>query len=220
VARNTIKAILNDHGIAPVPERGTNTPWKPFLAAHWDGLAAADFFTVEVLTMGGLVRYVVFFVMKLKTRAVEIAGITREPDEAWMAQVARNLTDAGDGFLRGVQYLILDRDPLYTAAFRRLLRGSGVKPLVLPAWSPNLNAFAERFVGSVKSECLERIVPLGEGHLRGAVQAFVQHYHEERPHQGLGNRPITPKTAAIGTGPVTCRALLGGVLKFYYREAA
>jgi putative transposase len=117
VARNTIKAILKDHGIAPAPARGTNTPWKTFLAAHWDGLAAADFFTVEVLTMGGLVRYVVFFVMKLKTRAVEIAGITREPDEAWMAQVARNLTDAGDGFLRGVQYLILDRDPLYTAAF-------------------------------------------------------------------------------------------------------
>jgi transposase InsO family protein len=166
VARNTIKAILKDHGIEPAPERGTNTPWRTFLAAHWDGLAAADFFTVEVLTMGGLVRYVVFFVMKLKTRAVEIAGIAREPDEAWMAQVARNLTDVGDGFLRGVQYLILDRDPLYTAAFRRLLRGSGVKPLVLPGWSPNLNAFAERFVQSAKSECLERIVPLGERHLR------------------------------------------------------
>jgi putative transposase len=219
VARNTIKAILNDHGIEPAPERGTNTPWKTFLAAHWDGLAAADFFTVEVLTMGGLVRYVVFFVMKLKTRAVEIAGITREPDEAWMAQVARNLTDAGDGFLRGVQYLILDRDPLYTAAFRRL-RGSGVKPLVLPAWSPNLNAFAERFVESAKSECLERIVPLGEGHLRAAVRAFVQHYHEERPHQGLDNELIAPKTTSIGTGPVRCRARLGGVLKFYHREAA
>src|SRR5260221_1781216 len=123
VARNTIKAILKDHGIEPAPERGTNTPWKTFLAAHWDGLAAADFFTVEVLTRRGLVCYVVFFVMNLKTRAVEIAGITREPDEAWMAQVARNLTDARDGFLRGAQYLILDRDPLYTAAFRRLLEG-------------------------------------------------------------------------------------------------
>jgi putative transposase len=84
-----------------------------------DGLAAADFFTVEVLTMGGLVRYVVFFVLKLNPRAVEIAGITRQPHEVWMTQVARNLTDTRDGFLRGVQYLILDRDPLYTAAFRR-----------------------------------------------------------------------------------------------------
>jgi putative transposase len=107
-----------------------------------------------------------------------------------------------------------------TAAFRRLLRGSGVKPLVLPAWSPNLNAFAERFVESVKSECLERIVPLGEGHIRAAVRAFVQHYHEGRPHQGLGNELIAPKTTSIGTGRVTCRARLGGVLKFYYRQAA
>jgi putative transposase len=157
--------------------------------------------------------------MKLKTRAVEIAGITRQPDEAWMTQVARNLTSAADGFLRDVQYLILDRDPLYTAAFRRLLRGSGVKPLVLPAWSPNLNAFAERFVASAKSECLERIVRLGEGHLRAAVRAFVEHYHEERPHQGLGNELIAPKTTAIGTGSVRCRARLGGLLKFYDRTA-
>ena len=146
IARNTIKAILKDHGIEPAPDRGTKTSWKTFLAAHWDSFAAADFFTVEVLTLRGLVRYVVFFVMKLKTRTVEIAGIICQPDEAWMTQVARNLTAAGDGFLRGIQYVILDRDPLYTTAFRRLLRDSGVKPLVLPAWSPNLNAFAERFV--------------------------------------------------------------------------
>ncbi len=190
VARNTIKAILKDRGIAPAPERGTHTPWKTFLAAHWDGLAAADSFTVEVLTLGGLVRYSVFFVMKLKTRAVAIAGITRHPNEIWMTQLARNLLDTRDGFLRGLQCLILDRDPLYSTAFRRLLRDGGVKPLLLPARSPNLNAFAERFVLSVKSECLDRIVPLGETHLRAAVRAFVAHYHEERPHQGLDNGRI------------------------------
>ncbi|HUC73711.1 MAG TPA: integrase core domain-containing protein, partial [Vicinamibacterales bacterium] len=185
--------------------------WKTFLAAHWEGLAAADFFTVEVLTLRGLVRYVVFFVMKLKTRTVEIAGITSEPDGAWMAQLARNLTDASDGFLRGVQYILLDRDPLYTAAFRRLLRDSGVKPVVLPAWSPNLNAFAERFVETAKSECLERMVLLGEPHLRAAVRAFMHHYHEERPHQGLGNELIAPKTTVIGTGRIECRQRLGGL---------
>ena len=220
VARNTIKAILKDHGIEPAPERRTKMPWKTFLAAHWDALAAADFFTVEVLTMAGLVRYVVLFVMKLKTRTVEIAGITSQPGGNWMTQVARNLTDADDGFLRGMEYLILDRDPLYTAAFRDLLRDGGVKPLLLPARSPNLNAFAERFVGSVKSECLDRIVPLGEKHLRAAVRAFVDYYHEERPHQGLGNELIAPKTTSLGPGPVRCRERLGGVLKFYYREAA
>jgi hypothetical protein len=142
VARNTIKAILTDHGIEPAPERCTKTPWKTFLAAHWDGLAAADFFTVEVLTMAGLVRYIVFFVMKLKTRTVEIAGITRQPHGDWMRQIARNLSDAHDGFLRDMHYVILDRDPLYTATFRDLLRDSGVKLLRLPAWSPNLKAYA------------------------------------------------------------------------------
>src|SRR5260221_2911159 len=89
-------------------------------------------------------------------------------------------------------------------------RGSGVKPLVLYAWSPNLNAFAERFVEAAKSECLERIVPLGEGHLRAAVRAFVQHYHGERPHQALGNELIAQTTMSIGTGTVACRARLGG----------
>jgi transposase InsO family protein len=195
-------------------------PWKTFLAAHWDGLAAADFFTVEVLTLRGLVRHVVFFVMKLKTRTVAIAGITREPDETWMMQVARNLTVAGDGFLHGMHHIILDRDPLYTTAFRRLLRNSGVRPLVLPARSPNLNAFAERFVESVTSECLDRLVLLGEGHLRTAVREFARHYHEERPHQGLDNELIAPTTTMIGTGRTKCRERLGGLLKFYYREAA
>src|SRR6516225_1786568 len=220
VARNTLKAILKDHGIEPAPERGTTMSWKTFLAAHWEGLAAADCFTVEVLTLRGVVRYVVLFVMTLKTRAVEIAGITSEPDGVWMTQLARNVTDSSDGFLRGVQYLILDRDPLYTNAFRRLLRDSGVTPLVLPAWSPNLNAFAERFVGSAKSECLDRMVLLGEPHLRAAVRAFMHHYHEERPHQGLGNKLLAPQTTVIGTDPIACRERLGGLLRFYYREAA
>jgi putative transposase len=219
-ARNTIKAILKDHGIEPAPRRRASMPWKTFLAAHWDSLAAADFFTVEVVTLRGLVRYVVLFVMKLKTRTVEIAGITSQPNETWMMQIARNLTGAGDGFLRGIQHIILDRDPLYTAAFRRLLRDSGVSPLVLPAWSPNLNAFAERFVESAKSECLDRMVLLSERHLQAAVREFVHHYHEERPHQGLGNELVAPKTTMIGAGQVKCRERIGGLLKFYYREAA
>ena len=122
-----------------------------------------------------------------------------------MTQVARNLTAAGDGFLRGIQYVILDRDPLYTTAFRRLLRDSGVKPLVLPAWSPNLNAFAERFVESAKSECLDRLVLLGEGHLRAASGNLSTIIMKERPHKGLGNTLIAPKMTVIGTGQMKCR---------------
>jgi putative transposase len=137
VARNTIKAILKNHGIDPAPERGTKTPWKTFLAAHWDGLAAADFFTVEVLTWRGLIRYVVFFVMTLKTRTVEIAGITSYPDESWMIQMARWLPPpraAPDSRPR----------PALFGHFRSLLRNSGVTVVRLPARSPNLNALAER----------------------------------------------------------------------------
>src|SRR5215471_16843933 len=112
IGRSTVERILRDSGIEPAPQRGERTSWGTFLATHWETLAAADFFTVEVLTMGGLVRYFVFFVMRLRTRTVEIAVITCQPNEAWMQQTAQKLTDAQDGFLRSVRYLLLDRDPL------------------------------------------------------------------------------------------------------------
>ena len=220
IGRSTVERILRDSGIEPAPQRGQRTAWGTFLAAHWDALAAADFFTVEVLTIGGLVRYFVFFVIRLKTRTVEIAGITCQPTEAWMTQIARNLTDSQGGFLRGMDHLILDRDPLFTAVFRRLLRDSGVKPLRLPARSPNLNAFAERFVLSIKSECLERMVLLGEAHLRTAALHYLAHYHRERPHQGLRNEVLVAHETILPNGPVERRQRLGGLLNFYYREAA
>jgi putative transposase len=221
IGRNTVKRILLEHGIEPAPERSKRTPWRTFLKAHWGAIAAADFFTVEVLTLGGLVRYSVFFVMELRTRRVHIAGITCQPCGAWMMQVARNLTDAIDGFLLDKHHIILDRDPLYTAAFRRMLKDSGVKVVRLPARSPNLNAQAERFVLSIKSECLNRMVPLGENHLRSAITEYVSHYHGERPHQGLDNRLIEPdETAGRSKGPIACRERAGGMLRYYYREAA
>ena len=117
IARNTVKRILHDQGIAPAPERNQRTPWKTFLQAHWEGLAAADLFTVEVLTLAGLRRYFVFFVIALKTRRVHIAGIHPQPAGRWMEQMARNLTDPVDGFLRTARQLIHDRDPLYTRVF-------------------------------------------------------------------------------------------------------
>ena len=222
IGRNTIKRILLDHGLEPAPERGKRVTWATFLKTHWGAIAAADFFTVEVLTLFGLVRYWVFFAIELKTRKVVVAGITAEPNGWWMLQIGRNLTECCDGFLRDTRYIILDRDPLYTAAFRQLLKDSGGKVVRLPARSPNLNAHAERFVLSVKSECLSRMVPLGEEHLRRAVREYVAHYHSERHHQGLGNRLIAPANtdAVVGTGPVRRRERLGGLLNFYYREAA
>jgi transposase InsO family protein len=221
IARTTIKTILGEHGIVPAPERRKRTPWKAFLKVCWEGLAAADFFTVEVLSLRGLVRYHVFFVMELRTRRVKIAGMTSQPNERWMMQLARNLTDVDDGFLKGKTHLILDRDPLYTAALRRMLRDEGVKAVRLPARSPNLNAHAERFVLSVKSGCLSRMIPLGEKHLRAAISEYLIHYHAERPHQGLEHRILIPDdTAGRCKGKIVCRERLGGMLRYYHRKAA
>jgi transposase InsO family protein len=183
-------------------------------------LAAIDFFSVEVLTRVGLVRYFVLFVIDLQTRRIEIAGIVKQPDGEWMKQIARNLTDADSGFLNGTRYLIHDRDPLFTG-FRKALEPSGVKDVKLPARSPDLNAYAERFVLSVKSECLSKIIPLGERHLRKAVKDYTEHYHQERNHQGLDNELIEKLIDGPDMdGMVHCRERLGGILNYYYRRAA
>src|SRR4029453_13201524 len=221
VAPKTGKRILHDHGIHPAPERSRHTPWKTFLLAHCPGLAAAGFFTVEVLTLGGLKRHLVFFVIELQTRRVQIAGIHPQAGGAWVEQMVRTLTDSVDGFLRTARYLIHDRDPLYTSVVADILTSAGIQPIRLPPRSPNLNAYAERFVRSIKEECLNRVVPLGEGRLRLLARQYVEHYHRERNHQGLDNRRLQhaalPQRAAT---TVQRRDRLGGLLSFYHREAA
>jgi putative transposase len=163
----------------------------------------------------------VLFLIELSTRRVEIAGITSEPDAAWMSQVSRNVTDVTDGFLTGKRFLIHDRDPLFTVAFRETLASAGVEAVRLPPRSPNLNAYAERFVRSVKESCLDRMILVGEALLRRAVREFIEHYHVERNHQGLGNRLIRPVVAPTqGHGLIVCRERLGGLLKYYHRPAA
>ena len=221
VGRNTVKRILAEHGLEPANERSKRMPWSTFLKAHWGVIAATDFFTVEVLTRHGLVRYFVLFVIDLKTRRVEIAGISHQPYDEWMKQMARNLTDAIDGFVRDTRFLIHDRDPLFSASFRATLGAVGVETVKLPARSPNLNAYAERFVRSIKSECLSRMIPLGENHLRASIRAFVAHYHLERNHQGLDNELICSAQDSLGSdGRIRCRERLRGTLRYYYRDAA
>lgn len=148
-----------------------------------------------------------------------IGGITLVPNTRWVDQMARNLVDAVSGFLNGKTHLIHDRDPLFTAKFRDILKSAGVETARLPARSPNLNAFAERFVLSIKSECLDRMVFIGERRLRRAIEEYVEHYHLERPHQGLGNTLIhgVPESP---NGAVQRRERLGGMLSSYYCEAA
>jgi transposase InsO family protein len=152
---------------------------------------------------------------------VHIAGISDQPHGRWLQQIARNLTDAEEGFLHSMKYLLVDRDPLHTEAFRGLLGDEGVDVKRMPPKSPNLRPHAERFVRSIKEECLSRMILLGERHLRRAVTEYGRHYHTERNHQGLGNELIIRlEMTATATDPVKCRKRLGGLLRYYYREAA
>jgi transposase InsO family protein len=176
---------------------------------------------VDVWTSRGLTRFAVLFLIDLSTRRIHIAGIASEPDAAWMSPMSRNLTDVGDGFLTGKRFLIHDRDPRFTLAFRETLATADVQVARLPPRSPNLNACAERFVRTIKESCLDRIILVGEPSLRRALSEFAEHYHHERNHQGLGNRLIVPLVAQPNDdGDLACRERLGGLLKYYHRPAA
>src|SRR4030095_14073 len=183
-ARGTIANVLKRNGIDPWPERGSRTQWSTFLKAHWKVLAAGDFLTVEVWTGRGPVTHYLPFVVSLADRVVNIAGITTRPDESWMLQIARNMTDSQSGALHAKRYLIIDRDNKYSERFRRVIRDSGTNVIRLSPMSPNLNAYAERFVRSIKDECLNRMIFVGQGSLRHAVIEYMAHYHTERNHQG------------------------------------
>jgi transposase InsO family protein len=221
VGRTTISNIFRENGIDPAPERGKRTTWSQFLKAHWNVLAAADFFTVEVWGPRGLVTFYVFFVIELATRRIEIAGITPGPSEPWMMQIGRNLTDPLDGALAEKRFLILDRDSKYSLAFRDLLKDARIEVVRLPYRSPNLNAYAERFVRSIKDECLSRMIFFGERSLRKATREYAAHYHRERNHQGIDNRLIEPgDRVESASSAIECVQRLGGMLRFYHRAAA
>src|SRR5215469_8484226 len=178
--------------------------------------------TVEVLTWRGLVTYYVLFFIDLESRRVSIAGITDHPEACWVRQVACNATWEGMGQLNGCRYLLHDRDAKFGVEFCETLAAGGMRCLRLPPRSPNLNAFAERWVRSVKEECLSHLILFGERSLRKALTQFQEHFHAERNHQGKGNVILFPTTdqAVPGrAGPVRCRERLGGLLRYYSRAA-
>jgi transposase InsO family protein len=224
VSHQTVKNILEEHGFDPAPARMGKTSWSDFIRSHTDCLLAADFFTTEVWTAFGLVTYYCLFFIHVGSRKVFIAGITRNPTDAWMRQAARNLTSNGCDLISRCRYLIRDRDTEFTAGFDMIMRSVGIEPLALPPRSPNLNAFAEGFVLSIKRECLDRMIFFGEASLRHAVTEYVEHHYlHERPHQGKNNLLLFPQHTSDSLprdGPVLCRERLGGLLKFYHREAA
>lgn len=212
---------MRRYGLPTAPERKRTTTWAAFVRTHLALLAGTDLFTAEVLTLRGLVTYYVLFFIHLESRRVDIAGLTVHPDEAWMKQIARSATMEGCGALRDCRYLLHDRDTKFTRSFRAILVSGQVKPLALPARSPNLNAYAERWVRSVKEECLSKIILFGERSLQRALSEYVDHFHAERNHQGKGNVLLFPlATNRQREGPVRCRERLGGLLRYYHRQTA
>jgi putative transposase len=218
VARSTIATILKTAGISP-PSGKRPTSWRAFPRAHWDALVAAEFFTTEVWTVRGLVTYYVVFAIELHSRRVHIVGCTPHRNEPVMLQIARHLTDPTDGVPGGQRVLICDRDRKWSSAVRQLFDTSGVRVVQIPLRAPNCNAYAERFVRSIKEECPVRVIPLGERHLRRSLTEFLTHYHGERPHQGLGNELIEGTGRQPRDGPVRRRLRVGGLLSYYYRAA-
>jgi putative transposase len=217
VVRSTIAAVLKEHGIRPVPGRPSS--WRTFLRAHWGEIAGADFFTTAVWTARGLVTYYTLFVLDLKSRRVHLAGSTPNPDATFMTQAAPHLIDAVDGFLAGHRVLICDRDGKWPEGFRRVMEGAGVRVVQTPFQAPNANAYAERFVRSIREECLDHLILFGERQLLRALDEFVEHYHKERNHQGLGNDLIVPERGSGRGTRVRCEERLGGVLRYYLRAA-
>jgi putative transposase len=220
ICKSSVKNILIENGYDPEPDLTVRSTWHEFIKSHWEVLAACDFFTVELLVGHRLVRCTLFFVMELSTRKVFFAPIKLQSDGKYMRQVVRILTDSEDGFLHGKRYLIHDRDPLYkTEGFHETLRSSNIEPVKLPARSPDLNCYAERFVKSIRAECLDHLILASLKHLEYVIEQYCKYYHHERIDQGVG-RIIEPKHAIDDMAEIVCIERLGGLLKSYHRLAA
>ena len=220
ISKTSVKNILIENGYDPEPDLTVRSTWHEFLRSHWDVMTACDFFTIELLVGRKLIRCTVFFVIEFSTRKVFFGPIKLQPDGEYMRQVARILTDCEDGFLNGKRFLIHDRDPLYnTAGFHAILQNFGVDPIKLPAKSPDLNSIAERFVKTVKYECLNYLILSSVQQLEYTLTQFQKYYHHERIHQSLG-RIIEPKHEIEESADIQCVERLGGLLKSYHRLAA
>jgi transposase InsO family protein len=216
VSATAIRSLLIRHGLAPAPRR-EGPSWKEFLATQASGILACDFFTVETVRLRTV--YALFFI-ELSTRKVHLAGVSAHPRSAWVAQQARNL--AMEGRLAGIRFLIHDRDAKFAGPFDEVFRTEGVRVIRTPIRSPKANAFAERFVKTVRHECLDYLLIFGERHLRWALREYLRHYNEERPHRGLSLETPEPRAAAAnrGDGAVARVDRLGGLLHEYHRIAA
>lgn len=220
VSRTTVRNILRDAGIDPGPKRGEGT-WSEFVKRHAKTLWACDFFSTKIWTLRGRFDVFVLFFINLESRRVRVGGMTTNPDRVWMVQQARNasmaLTD------ESARILIRDYDAKFVREFDAIVQAGGVRIKKIGPMAPNLNAIAERWVQTIRQECLDHFVIAGMGHLQHLIDEFVRHYETERPHQGRGNRLLTgadPPEPLDRARGIIRRDRLGGLLKHYFRRAA
>jgi putative transposase len=225
VSANTIRKILIKNGFNPSPLR-TKGDWDRFLKRHIDTLWACDFFTKDIWTGFGKATVYILVFIHVGSRRVRVAGMTAQPNGPWVAQQARNLVMELAECGEKASYLLKDGDTKFTAAFDEVFRSEGIKVKRLPFASPNLNAFAERFIQSIKQECLDQFVVFGERHLEYLIREYESYYNTLRPHQGIGNQTIgitampPPVSGPLDPSEVECDSRLGGLLRHYYRKAA
>lgn len=220
ISHTTVKNILKRHGISPAPDRKRDTSWHRFINYHKKVLYATDFFTEEVWTPFGLMTVYVLFFIHIESRKVILGGCSYRPNGEWVEQIARNVTGY-EGDMINAGYLIHDRDSKYTEKFRDIFRGIGCKPIKLPRKSPNLNAFAERWVKTVKDECLHRMIWFGKKTFEYGLRQFIAYYNHERNHQGIDNRiPLPDDRRKNKSGEILKVDRIGGMLNFYYRQSA
>jgi putative transposase len=224
ISRSTVIKILKDNGLDPGPRRGEGN-WDDFITRHAATLWACDFFSKKVWTTTGLVEMFVLFFIHPGSRRVHMVGMTANPDRTWMVQQARNMAMIFDQEIVKPKYLLRDRDSKFVKEFDAILSSEGIAVTPIGVRAPNQNAVAERFVQSVKRECLDHFVVFGEAYLRHILSEYLIYYHQFRPHQGLDNRPpgwMEPTVAETErpVGEVVCQERLGGLLRHYQRYAA
>jgi transposase InsO family protein len=220
VSATVIRTTLRRHGLDPAPRRAATT-WKAFLRQQAAGIVACDFFTVDTVWLRRL--YVLFFI-ELETRRVHLAGVTAHPNGRWATQQARNLLLVLDEQGRRVRFVLRDHDAKFCPSFDDVFSSEGGEVLVTPVRAPQANAYAERWVRTVRAECLDWLLIVGRGHLEQVLRTYVQHYNRHRPHRALGLQPPEPpaRLTILGEddqGVVHRRDLLGGLLH-EYRQAA
>lgn len=217
ISDETVATILKRHGIPPLSERKPSLSWRHFMMHYKDQLLACDFFTVETLFLQ--TAYVLFFI-ELGSRRVHFAGCTLHPNNRWVTQQARQMVWELEDTAPKPRFLIHDRDTKFSQAFDHVFESVGVEVIRTPVCAPNANAFAERWVRTVREECLDKLIIVNQAHLHHVMLEFTDYYNTARPHQGLHQRIPRPKALLKTDGFIHRRSILGGIIHDYYREAA